>query len=161
MEMEVFAVKQKINIAPNFVKKIYKLKELRKAVKNKYYVINLLPLTNKTKNIFNKKIFMSMKKTSFFVNVGRGDTVNENDLLNALKRKNFCGAALDVMVQEPIKDDSPFLKQKNVIFTPHIAGVTNKYWLDQYLLFSKNLVRYKKGLKLINVKNSFNLEEGY
>ena len=161
MEMEVFAVKQKINIAPNFVKKIYKLKELRKAVKNKDYVINLLPLTNKTKNIFNKKIFMSMKKTSFFVNVGRGGTVNEKDLLNALKSKKICGAALDVILQEPIKNDSPFLKQKNVILTPHTAGVTNKYWTDQYLLFSKNLARYKKSSKLINLKNSFNLKEGY
>ena len=78
-----------------------------------------------------------------------------------LKSKKIYGAALDVMVQEPIKNDSPFLKQKNVILTPHTAGVTNKYWTDQYLLFSKNLARYKKSLKLINLKNSFNLKEGY
>ena len=117
MEMEIFAVKKNLNSIPNFVKKTYKISQLVKAVKNKDYVINLLPLTNATKNIFNNKIFRSMKKTSFFINVGRGGTVNEKDLLSAIKRKKICGTALDVLECEPIKNNSPLLKQSNIIIT--------------------------------------------
>ena len=55
------------------------------AVKNKDFVVSLLPLTDETKNIFNKKIFNAMKKNSIFINVGRGGTVNEKDLVNILR----------------------------------------------------------------------------
>ena len=55
----------------------------------------------------------------------------------------------------------PNAKQENIIITPHIAGTTNKYWAEQYDLFSENLRRYKKGLKLKNLKNSYQLRQGY
>ena len=58
-----------------------------------------------------------MKKNSIFINVGRGGTVNENDLLNALKTKKILGAGLDVVTNEPIKSDSPLLRLKNVLIT--------------------------------------------
>ncbi len=161
MGMEISVIKKNANTVPSFIKKVLKLSNLKEAVKDVDYVVNVLPLTEKTNNIFNKNIFKSMKKTSFFINVGRGGTVNEQDLLSAIKAKNLLGAALDVMKEEPVKIKSPFLKQKNVILTPHIAGVTNNYWNDQYLLFSENLIRYKKGLKLINLKKLNNLKEGY
>ena len=161
MNMDVFAIKKKINSSPRFIKKTFAIYNLSKAVKNMDYVINLLPLTNLTKNVFNKKIFRLMKKTSFLINVGRGGTVNEKDLLNAIKNKIICGAALDVLEEEPIKKNSPLLKESNLIITPHIAGVTNNYWVDQYNLFTKNLLRYKKGIKLLNFKSYDSLKEGY
>lgn len=161
MGMEISVIKKNANTVPSFIKKVLKLGNLKEAVKDIDYVVNILPLTEKTNNIFNKNIFKSMKKTSFFINVGRGGTVNEKDLLSAIKTNKILGAALDVMKEEPVKIKSPFLKQKNVIITPHIAGVTNNYWPDQFSLFSENLLRYKKKLKLANLKNFSNLKEGY
>ena len=161
MNMEVYAVKKKVNLVPTFIKKTFTISNLSKAVKDIDYIVNLLPLTILTKNVFNKKIFRLMKKTSFFINVGRGGTVNEKDLFTAIKNKIICGAALDVLEKEPIKKNLPLLKESNVIITPHIAGVTNNYWLNQYNFFSENLLRYKKGLKLLNLKSYDSLKEGY
>jgi phosphoglycerate dehydrogenase-like enzyme len=161
LEMNVSSVKKNIKKIPSFIRKNYKLNNLKKAVKDKDFIVSLLPLTDKTRKIFDKKIFSTMKKNSIFINVGRGGTVNENDLLNALKTKKILGAGLDVVTNEPIKSDSPLLRLKNVLITPHIAGVTNKYWDDQILLFSKNLMRYKNNQKLKNLKNYTSIREGY
>lgn len=159
--MNIFTIKKKTSRVPKFVKKIYQLKNLNKAVRGKDFVINLLPLTKYTNEIFNKKIFNSMKKNSFFINVGRGGTVNENDLYRSLKQKKFLGAGLDVMIKEPIKKNSKFFKLNNVLLTPHIAGVTNNFWDKQISLFSENLIRYKKKLGLKFEKKYSNLKEGY
>ena len=148
LEMNVFSVKKKTKKIPSFIKKNYKLSNLTKAVRNKDFIVSFLPLTDETEKVFNKKVFNAMKKNSIFINVGRGGTVNEKDLLNALRKKKIFGAGLDVVEKEPIKSNSPFLSMKNVMVTPHIAGVTNKYWDDQILLFSENLKTYssiKKG----------------
>lgn len=161
MNMEVYAIKKNINKSSKLVKKFFKISKLKDAVFDKDFIINLLPYTDRTKNIFNNKIFRAMKKTSFLINAGRGGTVNEKDLLKAVNKKMFFGAALDVLESEPIKKSSPLLKNPNIIITPHIAGVTNDFWNDQYNLFSKNLVRYKKGAKLLNLKNYNNIKEGY
>ena len=133
LEMNIFSIKKNIKKIPSFVKKNYKLKNLIKAVKDKDFIVNLLPLTNKTKEIFDKKVFNAMKKNSIFINVGRGGTVNEKDLLHVLKKNKILGAGLDVVAKEPISYKSPFLKLKNVLVTPHIAGVTNTYSDNQKL----------------------------
>lgn len=159
--MNISIIKKKKSRVPKFVKKIYELKNLKKAVIGKDYVINLLPHTKYTNKIFNMRIFNSMKKNSFFINVGRGGTVNENDLYKSLKHNKFLGAGLDVMIKEPIKNGSKFLKLNNVLLTPHIAGVTNNFWDKQISLFSENLSRYKKRLGLKFEKKYFNLKEGY
>ena len=160
--MKIFAIKKKsVMKKPKYVKKIFQLKKLKKAVSGKDYIVNLLPVTNKTKNIFNKNIFNSMKKNSIFINVGRGGTVNERDLLKVLKKNRISGAGLDVMVNEPISMKSSFLKLKNVIITPHIAGVTNNFWDKQISLFFENLIRYKRNSNLQYLKNFSNIKEGY
>ena len=87
--MEIFIVKRKIK--KNF-KNAYSLKNLNKAVKNKDFVINLLPSTKNTKEIFNLKVFKNMSKSSFFLNLGRGETVNEKDLERIIKKDLISGA---------------------------------------------------------------------
>ena len=106
------------------------------------YVINILPHTDKTDGVFDKSIFNKMKKTSFFINVGRGKTVVEKDLIKALMLNTIAGAGLDVFEKEPLIKGSEFRCLQNVIITPHIAGYTKKYWEKQKKLFSDNLDRY-------------------
>ena len=150
--MEIYAIKYQVPKKKSKIK-FFKISKLKTIVKNVDYIINLLPYTKLTKNIFNKKIFNQMKKNTIFINVGRGDTVNEKDLIDVIKRKKILAAGLDVIKNEPIKNNSKLLKYKNIFVTPHIAGITNEFWDDQFKLFANNLKRYKYSRRLNNLVN--------
>jgi len=82
------------------------------------------PLTSETRGMANLEFFNEMKKNSFFINTSRGQVCVEEDLLKVLESGHIRGAALDVFIQEPLKKDSPLLKNDRVILTPHTAGQT-------------------------------------
>lgn len=82
------------------------------------------PLTPETKNSVNKDFFNCMKQGAFLVNTSRGEVVNENDLIEALKSKKLRGAALDVFCNEPLPKDNPFREFENVICSAHFATIT-------------------------------------
>ena len=84
-----------------------------------------LPATKETTGMINHSLITKMKKSTLLVNVGRGEVINESDLESALRDKLIAGAALDVRVSEPPKDDL-FKDLSNVILTPHIAGITKE-----------------------------------
>jgi phosphoglycerate dehydrogenase-like enzyme len=150
--MEVNIVKSNLDINfPSYIKNKYTLKNLKKAVKNNDFIINLLPLTKFTYNIFNREIFSLMKNNSCFINVGRGKSVNEKDLINALKRNPSMTAALDVFDKEPLPLNSPLWEMKNVLITPHIANLTQNYWDTQIELFIFNMGNYSNNVPLKNV----------
>ena len=65
-----------------------------------------------------------MKQGAFLVNTSRGEVVNENDLIEALKSKKLRGAALDVFCNEPLPKDNPFREFENVICSAHFATIT-------------------------------------
>ncbi|MCF6366745.1 MAG: D-2-hydroxyacid dehydrogenase [Bacteroidales bacterium] len=79
------------------------------------------PLTDKTKNLISEKELKLMKKTAILINAARGGIVNENDLYEALVNKEIAYAAVDVLTQEPPKDNNILFKAPNIIITPHIA----------------------------------------
>ena len=122
------------------------------------FVINLLPLTTQTKSIFNKKVFGKMKNNSYFINVGRGQTVVEEDLIEALRSKTILGCALDVFNVEPLSKESELWSMDNVLITPHIANVNKNYWKTQIELFISNLNRFRTNNTLLNMVN---LNRGY
>lgn len=80
------------------------------------------PLTKDTKALFSDEVFNRMKFGSYFINTSRGEIVDEAALIKYLKNGHLKGAAIDVMVQEPIHPDSELIKLDNLIITPHIAG---------------------------------------
>lgn len=137
---------------------------LPELVKDADFVLNLLPYTNKTKSIFDKKVFGNMKNKSYIINIGRGETIVEKDLVEALQNGWIGGAGLDVFEKEqklpksPLNDDSPLWDMENVIITPHIAGWSNNYWNKQINLFRENLKRYERFEEMTNV---INLKRGY
>lgn len=89
-----------------------------------------IPLSDKTKHLFNKEVFIRMKPTAYFINTSRGPVVNEQDLYEALKNKQIAGAAIDVMEKEPPKDDNPLLTLDNIIITPHAAFYSQQSYYD-------------------------------
>ena len=82
------------------------------------------PKNDETTDLFTKKEFDLMKKSSFIINCARGGILNEEDLYEALKNENIAGAGLDVFDVEPTPSSNPLFKLNNVILSPHIAGVT-------------------------------------
>ena len=83
-------------------------------------------LTEETAGMIGPKEFNFMKPGAVIVNCARGNVINEKALVEALKNNKINGAGLDVFSSEPIDDHNPILELKNVITTPHIAGLTGE-----------------------------------
>ena len=82
------------------------------------------PLNDRTRGLFDKDAFAAMKNSAYFINMGRGPIVVEEDLANALENGEIAGAALDVLSKEPVLPTNPLLRIKDsgkLIITPHIA----------------------------------------
>ena len=122
------------------------------------FVVNLLPLTPKTDSVFDYETFECMKSDSYFLNLGRGQSVIEGDLVDALKHKVIAGAGLDVFRIEPLPLDSELWDLDNVLITPHIANLDKNYWKNEIALFIDNLRSFQNNSKL---KNIINLKRGY
>jgi phosphoglycerate dehydrogenase-like enzyme len=86
------------------------------------FVILTIPHTPETEGLMNAARFSLMKKTAFFINIGRGKTTRLTDLDEALRKGTIAGAALDVFEEEPLPSDHPLWSAPNVLLTPHTAG---------------------------------------
>ena len=106
------------------------------------YIVNALPLTPKTQNFFDKEKFGKIKKSAYFINIGRGKTVDENALIEVLQKGEIAGAGLDVFQEEPLPESSPLWNLKNVIITPHYSGWTPHYMDRVIAIFCENLKAY-------------------
>jgi phosphoglycerate dehydrogenase-like enzyme len=115
------------------------------------FIINALPLTNETKDYFGAKIFGRMNKNSYIINVGRGETINEHHLYEAIKSEQIRGAFLDVVKKEPINKDNKLLSLNNVYISPHVANAMYNSVSTQVKSFTTNLEKYKNNKKLKNI----------
>ncbi len=88
-------------------------------------LINVLPLTEKTKNILTKTELKCLPKGSFIINIGRGGIINENDLISILDTGHIAATALDVFAEEPLPENNSLWDHPSVYVTPHIAGQSN------------------------------------
>lgn len=86
------------------------------------YLIDVLPGTDENRARIGRAVFAAMKAGAFFVNIGRGDTVDEAALYECLAAKRIAGAALDVFPITPLPADSLLWDLPNVLITPHISG---------------------------------------
>lgn len=93
----------------------------------------------------------AMKPSAYIINIGRGGTIQEASLLQALEEGWIGGAGLDVFEQEPLPEDSPFWGLENLIITSHYSGLTPHYAERGLAIFIDNLKRYQSGRPLRNV----------
>jgi phosphoglycerate dehydrogenase-like enzyme len=114
------------------------------------YVVNILPLTQDTRNIIGQEEFSLMKQSGVYVNVGRGTTTDETALIEALRKGQIAAALLDVTAQEPLPKDSPLWDMDNVMITPHYAGMRPDYSSKAMEITMENLGRYNRGEALVN-----------
>ena len=115
------------------------------------FVVLCAPLTPDTERFFEARKFAAMKKTAYFINVGRGALVEASALGEALQAKTIAGAAIDVAEIEPLAPESPLWEAPNLFITPHLSAVSERLWHRHAALLLDNLDRYFAGRELLNV----------
>ncbi len=156
--MRVLATRNSSREGPDFVDYVGLSDELNELVKRADVVVNTVPLTSKTRGMFNKDFFDAMQSHAYYISVGRGATTDQQALINALKSGSIAGAGLDVTDPEPLPSESELWSLPRVLITPHIAARSDIYQQRVGMLVIENLRRYLAGKPLLNVVD---LERGY
>jgi len=119
-----------------------KVSSIEEGLKIADYVSLHMPLTNETKDLLNYDVFKKMKKNSILVNTARGGIINEYDLDKALNEGLIFGAGLDVFSNEPVENNNPLLKNKNIILSPHSATFTDECTSRMSIETTKNIIDF-------------------
>jgi D-2-hydroxyacid dehydrogenase (NADP+) len=109
------------------------------------YLINVLPGDAANRNLIGREVFLSMKPRAYFINVGRGETVDEAALIEVLNRRKIAGAGLDVFATEPLPADSPLWDLPSVFISPHIGGLFHEYQQMAMPLIMRNMRAFLSG----------------
>jgi phosphoglycerate dehydrogenase-like enzyme/glyoxylase-like metal-dependent hydrolase (beta-lactamase superfamily II) len=157
-EMRVTGIRSSRRSGPPFVDQVGLTEDLADFAAEADVVVNCLPLTSDTADIFDAKLFGVMKPTAFFINVGRGGTVDTDALIAALTNGEIGGAGLDVTDPEPLPPRHPLWKAPNLIITPHYAAWSDIGRERRWLLYRENLRRFVAGEPLLSVVDP---ERGY
>jgi phosphoglycerate dehydrogenase-like enzyme len=117
------------------------------------FIVNVLPSTPLTEGFIGTDAFSQMKSSAVLINIGRGTTIVEQELIEALKEKRIAHAVLDVFEKEPLAEESPLWDMDNVTATPHLSGISPQYQERAIKIFSDNLKLYRKNKRneMINI----------
>lgn len=135
------------------------LVESLKVTEQADFIVSTLPATKDTHHYFNEDWFTHLKSTTLFINIGRGQTVDETAIVSALSKRQFAGAYLDVFHTEPLPEDSPLWQVDNLLITPHITGHIAHFAKETYPIFKENLDSFLKTGDL--VRNIVATDKGY
>jgi phosphoglycerate dehydrogenase-like enzyme len=124
--------------------------DFARALADADFVLDALPLTATTRDLFDAGRFAAMKPTARFLNVGRGGTVDEVALAEALMQGRIAGAALDVFRVEPLPSESPLWGMPNVLISPHMCGDFDGWEEQVVAIFVDNAGRFARGEPLRN-----------
>ena len=113
--------------------------DLHKGAARANYLIALVPYTSATHHMIDASVLSAMPRHGFFINLARGNVVDETALIEHLRDGKIAGAGLDVFATEPLPQDSPLWDMDNVIVTPRIGGMSDVYALQVLPLIEKNL----------------------
>jgi len=149
--MRVVATRASGHEGPDFVSYVGLPDELPKLTREADFVVNCLPLTPETTGIFNKQYFATMKRSAYFVSIGRGKSAVTADLEAALTQGTIAGAGLDVVDPEPLPPDNPLWHAPHLILTPHVAANTVVSREARDAVIAENLRRFIAGEPMLSV----------
>lgn len=134
---------------------IYPISQLDAVLPETEVLMMGLPSTAETKGILSKARIALLPSNALVLNVGRGEAIDQDALMDALNKEQLAGASLDVVYPEPLPADHPLWETKNLILTSHISGnMTLGYTRDTAAdFFCDNLRRYASGAPLEHVVN--------
>lgn len=148
--MRVIGTRRRLGQVEN-VDLVFPVGELKKHLPEADYVVVVAPHTPETEGLLGEEEFRAMKKTSYFINVGRGMVADEAAMIRALREDWIAGAYLDCFAVEPLPADSPLWGLDNVFIVPHDSHSSPKIGDRLVAQFCENLHRYVAGEQLLNV----------
>jgi phosphoglycerate dehydrogenase-like enzyme len=134
------------------------LKPLETMLRESDFVSLHCRLTPQTRRMIGAAQLALMKPTAFFINVARGELVDQSALVTALRERRLAGAGLDVFEVEPLPMDDPLLQLDNVILTPHWLPATKEVWQATGRAMAEGMLRASRGLVPENIVNTEVLE---
>ena len=135
---------------------VYYKNSIKSFLKLSDIVVSILPATKKTKDLINKSFLKNMKKNCLLINIGRGPSLNEADLLEHIKKNPNFFASLDVFKIEPLPKKHKFWKNQNIIITPHVAAITDVDSSINYIFNRFEQFRTKGKIKSdVIIKNGY------
>jgi phosphoglycerate dehydrogenase-like enzyme len=150
-DMKILAVDIKPMSKPVFVDTLREPEWLMEMVPQVDVLVCATPWTKQTEGMFNEKVFRSMKKTAYFLNMSRGPLVEEKALVAALKEGWIAGAGLDAVYPEPYPTTGAYWECPNLVLTQHTGGFSPGRQIRLMGLLAENVRRYTSGLPLMNV----------
>jgi phosphoglycerate dehydrogenase-like enzyme len=115
------------------------------------YIVVTLPLTPDTRHFLGAREFAAARAGAYVVNVGRGEVIDQDAMIEALKSGRLGGAGLDVTTPEPLDAESPLWDIENVLLTPHISGAKQGYNDEACEVFVENMRRFVAGRPMLNL----------
>lgn len=162
MDCRITGVRRVVRDIPKEFDEMITLDQVDQVLPEADIVICCMPHTPLTQGFMNRARFERMKSTAIFVNVGRGTLVDHDALADVLNAGKIYGAALDVTFPEPLPQDHPLWKCRNVMITPHVSGQTFAGLSDKadyfFQVCKQNLENYRDGKPLAN---RVDLKTGY
>ena len=149
--MRVIGIDERRAAPPPGVAELHRAAALDRLLPQADFVILTVPHTPETEGFMNRARFQRMKRSAFFINIGRGMTTRLDDLVAALQAGEIAGAGLDVFEQEPLPAEHPLWTIPGVLITPHTAGYGPYLEDRRYEVFSDNCRRFLSGRELRNV----------
>ncbi len=149
MGMHIVAVNRKRLETSDTLDECYTMEELESVLPKADIVLSMLPSSPETHHLMTKEKFSLMKKSAYFINMGRGDLVASEVLYDVLSNGIIKGAFIDVAEVEPLSSDSPLWSLKNIIITPHSSGYYHNYLLGSFQSFYRNYELYQKCEELL------------
>ncbi len=156
--MRVIATRNSSRSGPEYVDYVGLANELHKLAGEADVIVNALPLTAATTDLFDKAFFAAARPGAIFISVGRGKSTVTEELVAALKEGKLYGAGLDVTDPEPLPPESPLWAMPNVIISPHVSAAGLDSARRGATIAIENLRRYATGEPLLN---TVNMRAGY
>jgi phosphoglycerate dehydrogenase-like enzyme len=144
-DMRVIGIRRDPRAGAGHADAVHGLSELKALLPQADFVALTCPLTAETERLIDADALGRMKPSAYLINAARGRVVDEPALVQALKKRQIRGAALDVTVEEPLAADSPLWTMEQVLITPHTAGETCRYEDNVLAIMQENLERLWRG----------------
>lgn len=141
-----------------YFEKCYAREQMEELLEKSDIVIITIPYTKETHHLFSKQVLRKIKDDAVLINVARGSIIDEEALIEELKKGRFKGVALDVFEKEPLPEDSPLWDFNNVIITCHNSWISEMRNKRRFEMIYENLKNYIIGDKL---KNQVDVKRGY
>lgn len=149
--MRVLAVDPVVADRPDFVESLGDMSRLGDLLATSDFVVVCAPHTPETEGMFARPLFQKMRKSAYFINIGRGAIVRLDDLAAALEAGELAGAALDVFETEPLPESHALWGMPNVLITPHVAACSPRIAERHLEVLLDNVRRFTAGEPLRNV----------